>query len=201
MRNSRKKRRGWPFVEGTWPFVVEVQHAVGTPSVAGGLKSPGGDHRRPTSLGSDFLAIESRRPQVVQDLGKFSASSRHTWPRTCENLEKIELQTFQNRVQRPPRTQDSLKTLNRSFKSLYSGSTPQAPRQRPAPRWTTIPDILKRITMERYVTIRYTYSVHTGIPTGTLTTDDRSIYRTWERLSLPRYTHTHIHTHKCSTRV
>ena len=49
--------------------------------------------------------------------------------------------------------------------------------------------------MERYVTIRYTYSVHTGIPTGTLTTDDRSIYRTWERLSLPRYTHTHIYIH------
>ena len=86
----------------------------------------------------------------------------------------------------------------RSFKSRYSGSTPQARQQRPSPRWTTFLDNLKRLTMERYVTIRYTYSVHTGIPTSTLTTDGRSIYRTWERLSLPRYTHTHIHTHKCS---
>ena len=37
-------------------------------------------------------------------LGKFSASSRHTRPKSYKNLEKMESQTLQNRGPRPPKS-------------------------------------------------------------------------------------------------
>ena len=76
------------------------------------LKPPGGDHRRPTpprKFSSDVGRLQKnidrgrhRVPRRV--LGKFSASSRHTRPKSYKNLEKMESQTLQNRGPRPPKS-------------------------------------------------------------------------------------------------
>ena len=133
MRNSRKKCRGWPFVEGTWPFccwdLARRWHTFGGRRIE--LKAPGGGTPPAThSVSTSPIAARTRKHRHSRQMSCGSARSRPFLARERPNdAGQVGGEVFatQKGLQASVQTSKTFKNRARAFQNRAPGPSKSSP--------------------------------------------------------------------------